>query len=953
MKTVTLAINPLEPETWTTHEVNDIREFLYEWFVEWPSTAKIYHEQVSSANDVTPNSESEVDRLGQLEGSFYVIVYPADAFTIIGIAIAVSVAAYVFMAPAIPTIRNTQNQSPNNELSERSNKPRLNARIPDIFGTVRSTPDLIALPYKIFENHEEVEYSYMCIGRGYYDIPLIEVRDDKTSVIDISGASVEVYQPLTSPNSGDDPQLRIGNAIEEPVLNAVRSNSVNGQVLRSPNDQSFVGENNIRFSNPNEIQLDPSSELDFTDKFVAGDTLTLSNASEYSSYTTDYRDIQAFNSGYFRFKISSSALPTIYQPNKQCNLTGALFNEVDGEGFLTNSYDLSGTYEIASVVLETDSEFFYCRVNLVSPQLINPKWVTASSSSYTDVAIKISDEIELYNLNGEYEILSVSDTLITLSNPSAVNVEWSSITTTDYISPTLSTTGPKWIGPFILDKSDLSQVFSNFVASQGLYKDNGKNQIRFDVICEIELTPINSDGSDRGPAETFQVTVEGSATYRGTRAVTMKANPTFTGRCKVRARRVTPSDLTFKGSVIDEIKWRDVYSISSVSELHFGNVTTVHSVTYATSGALALKERKLNMLVTRRIPIRISGSNFTNDLHSTNNAAEIISFICLDKYIGNRSLSEIDFDSIYDSIEEVELYFGSTLAGEFCYTFDSNNLSFEETIKSISDSVFCTSYRRGNIIKLSFEKETDDSTLLFNHRNKLPGSETRTIRFGNQDNYDGVSFQYADPNDDALVTYYIPTDRSATNPKEVESVGVRNGLQAYFHAWRIWNKIKFQNTIVEFTATQEADLLVRNDRIIVADNTRSDIQDGEVLSQNILELTLSQNVDMSKYTEYVIFLQLYDGTIESISVNPGSGNNRVVLAYPPRLPLVVSEDHYARTTFVLVGNTESFENVFLVNEKTTQDNFTSIVRAMNYDDRYYANDKDFIEQIINENGEVV
>lgn len=962
MKLVTLALNPLDPETWTKHEVSDIRDFLIKEFVEWPSTARIYNKHVSSATDVTPSSEFEIERLGELDGPFFVVVYPAEPITIIYAIVAIVVVAAVVMAaqqPPMPTLRNTQSQSPNNELSERSNKPRPNARIPDIFGTVRSTPDLLAVPYKIFQNNEEVEYSFMCIGRGAYEIPSLEIRDDTTRVIDIAGTSVEIFSPFTSPNSGHAPQLRIGAPINTPVLNVVRSNAVNGQVLRAPNDQFLRGANNIRFSAPNEIQ---TSVFDFTDKFAAGDELTVTGAAEYSSYASETRNIVAFNAGYFRFEIASSSLPSLYQAGKECVLTGAQFSQYDSDGFYSASYDLSGIYEIASVVLESQTitpEFgspytqYYCRVNLASPALVNPKWTEANGITSTSAGIRIPDGVEIYNLNGTYTVLSVSDTIITLSNPSAINAAWGLITTTNYISPVLYTTGSKWVGPFVLDKADLSQVFANFVALNGLYKDDGKNQQRFDVVCEIELTPINADGSPRGAAETFQSTIEGSATYRSTRAVTLKALPTFTGRCSVRARRVTLSDLNFEGSVVDEIKWRDVYSISPVNKTEFGNVTTVQSVTYATAGALALKERKLNMLVTRKLPRRISGATFSTELYSTNDAADILSFVCLDVHLGNRNFTEIDFDSIYNSISEVKDYFGSSKVGEFCYTFDSDNLSFEESVKSIADAVFCTAYRRGNIIKISFERETEDSTLLFNHRNKLPGSETRTVRFGNQDDFDGVSYKFIDPEDDAQVTFYIPEDGSAINPKEVESLGIRNKLQAYMHAWRIWNKIRFQNVITEFTATQEADLLVNNDRILVADNTRSGTQDGEVISQNVLELTLSQNLNFEENSEYTIFLQLYDGTLDSIPVVAGSSARKVVLSRAPRLPLALDDDFYARSTFILVGSNEPRENAFLVSEKDSQSNFTSIIRAVNYDGRYYSNDKDFLTGTIDENGNYV
>lgn len=113
------------------------------------------------------------------------------------------------------------------------------ARIPDILNCSFDARPYRGSSYKIFENNEEVEYSYMCIGRGYYDVPSLEVRDDTTRAIDIA-ASVEIYAPFTSPNSGHAPQLRIGSAINTPVLNVVRSNAVNGPSFARPQRPIFT-----------------------------------------------------------------------------------------------------------------------------------------------------------------------------------------------------------------------------------------------------------------------------------------------------------------------------------------------------------------------------------------------------------------------------------------------------------------------------------------------------------------------------------------------------------------------------------------------------------------------------------------------------------------------------------------------------------------------------------------
>ena len=108
---------------------------------------------------------------------------------------------------------------------------RVNGRIPDIYGTVRSTPDLLCA-HRVFENHVEKEIAYMCIGRGAYEVS--DIRDGTTPVADIAGASVAVYGPYTSPNGGQ-PQQVIGNQINVPVLMTKRENAHTNQC-----EQRFV-----------------------------------------------------------------------------------------------------------------------------------------------------------------------------------------------------------------------------------------------------------------------------------------------------------------------------------------------------------------------------------------------------------------------------------------------------------------------------------------------------------------------------------------------------------------------------------------------------------------------------------------------------------------------------------------------------------------------------------------
>lgn len=839
MNKVIIARNPLEASTWETFEdVEDIRDFIMEEFSEWPATARIYHEQVSEENDVTPSDENSIELLSKLEGTFFVVVYPGDPTTIIVsvLAIAAAAAAAFFLAPALPTLnRNVGSPSPNNELSNRTNQARPKGRIPDIFGTVNSIPDLIALPYKVFENNIEVEYAYMCVGKGEYSIT--EIKDDKTLISSIEGAKAEVYAPFTSPNSGDAPQLSIGDPIDTPILNVQRSNAVNGQLLAAPNANTIKGSNYIKPIYPNIIAVSTGEGIDFRDVFAPGQDIIVTD-------------------------------------------------------FVYGAVSFAGTFLISSV---TQYE-----IGIVpSGGWLDPSWTGASVGVYQ--------------------------------------------------SPTLYRLEQAYVGPFIIEGVEFDELFANFVASNGLYKDNGTSQYSVQIEIQIEVTNLDAANVPIGSPYTDSIVLKGSSVNRDAKASTLKTAMGAAVKHSIRARRLTFTDSAFNGQVVDEVRWRDLYAVAPVDDLDFGDITTIQSVTVATSGALNVKDRKLNMLVTRKVPLRISGDDFTPTLHATNRASEILAFILQDPYIGNRSSAEIDFENLYSTLLEVEIYFGTIQAVEFCYTFDDSNISFEETISLITSNVFCVAYRRGSVIKLSFERETSDSTLLFNHRNKLPDTEIRSIQFGISEDNDGVEFEYTSPDDGGTLTYYIPEDQSALNPKNIKIVGVRSRLKARFHAYRAWNKLQFQNMAVEFEATQEADILVVRDRILNTDNTRAQSMDGQIDAQNGLELTLSQAIELGS-DDYSIFLQHIDGTIESIPITPGDDDYHVILGRAPRAPLSVASDLYAKATFAIVGTSGGRTQPFLVVEKNPNSNFTLGISAVNYDDRYYANDLDYVNGIVDING---
>lgn len=956
MSRIIIVTDPLAPSDWEIIETDRPADAIRERFRVWPATARVFDidgiEDPSrlaleveafgwSNRDLTPRDRAGVERLARHTGPLMVTTAPGDPITaIIAIvaAVALSVVATFLLMPKI-SFKNRV-ESPNNSLSDRSNKARPLARIPEILGTVRATPDLIAVPYRLYVNHQEVEIALMCVGRGSYDIA--DVRDGSTPLVEIVGASATIYGPGTSPNYGT-PQAAIGTPVADPVLSIVKLNEVNGQTLRPPNSNFVKGDGNIRFTAPDTIEN--NGTINWTTFFSSGDVITVSNSNRSSTtgaaavnysvrfYTANEVEFQSVNPS------------TLFTVGQVVTVTNAVYTNTSGG--VSTTVDLSGTYQVASFPSSSKMA-----LSAISGAPSSGDWGDIASfpsgvTVYKNSGFLTGSSTVSNNYDGTYTALSVTSTQIVLSNPSLVNSNWSSLSgSTGYGDANLSTSGDRWVGPFTIDLPDLDRVLANFQALQGLYQiDKKGKQASVSVSVLLELTPVDQSGTPTGAAQTFTATVQGSADTKTSRAQTLRAAPTFTGRCKVRARRTSATDLNFDGTLVDEVKWTDMYGMAAIDQNDFGDVTLVHAQTYATNGAVAVKERRLNLLATRKLPQRVSGSTFTTTLYPTESAADIIAAITVDSRIGRRTISELDVDSVYDSVAAILAYFGSANAGKFGFSFDDDGVTYEETVQTVAQAVFSTMYRSGSILRMKPEIATENSVMLFNHRNILPGSQRRNISFGTSDDNDGVAVTYQGLNDGAPLSIAIPVDNSAAKPLEVTLNGVRYDDQAYFHAWRAQNKLTHQTVALEQQTTEEGRLVTRNDRVLISDQTRPDMIEGQVDGQAGTTLTLSQPVDLSGPDGYTIFLQHTNGAVEALDVvewAPGPGESadpyRVVVSATPALPLVTDPDAAVQTGFIITENTDFRSRSYLITEREPEGVFAETIRAINYTPLYYQND---------------
>lgn len=954
MPKVIFQANGLDASEDVTVQTNDIMQSLLSHFNgKLPDNTRIYHEQVCQANDVTPCAtciEKDIQKLQELEGTVYVVTHPQ--FFLFGLTGILGTLLKVFILGLISYLlrpkpaeeRNTGDQSPNNGLSDRVNSARLKERIPDIYGEVRSTPDMIAKPYFRFENHREVEYAYMCVGRGEFEIT--DVKDDITPIEDISGVSYGIYGPNTSPNSGV-PQEEFGTAITERVWAARKSNAVNGQTLRAPNSSTIDGDEDIAFNSPDGVSHN-NGDLDFEEYFAPGDNLVISNT------------VSGNNSG-------------------------------------TGSVNLDGTYEILSVTNNS--------IALVNPGLVNANWdTTVFNTGFTDARLATNTDkwVGPFVVEKSYRILCnfiAANGLYTDDGEK----QYTMGANIEIEIQRLDSNGDP-IGPLTTHITNIngSAELQNARLNSGYFLIPGQTiaqskQNKWQVRCRrVTETP---EFDDRRVVDEIQwrdlygmeyVTEQ----HFGDVTTVQVRTPATQGALSIKqrkfncnAKRLIVRNLFNKNSseiVYDLLMRPDgtttdniatAYNVSHFIPVkpntnYFGSpVLGIRATTFFNSAKQVIPggifTGSVQSLVTSPADAAFIKITYYNSAHETfqfelgessteyqsysdnTKAGTILKAIATDPKLGAMSSEEIDSQSISEAMDDIESYFGTAIANRFNYTFDQKNTSAEEMIQSVARAAFCTAFRQGQLLKLHFERQTDLSVLQFNHRNKIPNTELRSVRFGNSDDNDGVDFEWVDPEDGAIQTFQLPIDGSANNPKSIEINGINSETHAYFHAWREFQKIVHRNVAVEFDATAEAITLTLNQKILVADNTRGDTWDGQITYQDGVTLFLSQLFEGVVGTDYTIHLQHYDGQVEPLDI-VGFGENNVTVASAPRLPLVIDNDKYANTTYIIVENNKKRPTAFLVQEVSPKDSMSVSLSAVNYDDRYYEHDTDFIDGTISE-----
>ena len=728
-------------------------------------------------------------------------------------------------------LANQQADSPNNSLTDRNNKARPYERTYDICGRVQTIPNNLMTTYKVFDNAGRIiEYGYYDAGRGYLDVRAEDITDGDTKVQEITGTSVAVYAPYTSPNNTNSPQLLVGEPIDQKLYITIASNEVDGAVLKAQNgirvNPSDTGE--ISLQGATGIVRDATGDSAFTEILSVGDV--------------------------------------------------AVFNVIQ----VKDVANVSGNYTVTYV---DDFEVRVAVGGMLSEWQKLPSGFTRLTQG-TDVWISPSNTYDK----------SLTD--------------WTT-----------------------LNRLPVERIVANIAAANGMYKDNG-SKLRASVTVELQYQLLDGNGAPYGPVYSKQGTISGrSSDYTG---VTIYADLPSASKVRVRARRVTNLDLAFEGTVVDEVSYINLYGQIHDTTPNYGNRTTVHSARKQTPRAAEVKQPQLRMVVTEMV-YKYRGNGVFDSVRTPNTqAVQSLIRLSRDPDVGALNLTTANMDKLLAVQSEIESYFGSASAGEFCYTFDDYKTTMQDIVTTIAEAIFCTPYRRGADILLDFERPRIGPEMVFTHRSKTTATEKWTRTFNDAQVYDSLKFSYIDPDTNVKETISIPAE-GGVNTETYDSKGIRNYRQAYWAAYRRYQKNLLKKVTVSFTATEEGIFAMPGRAVSVVKGSRIAPQDGYVIAVNGLTLTLSQPVTFTPGDDHSLILKKRDGGVQSVAVVPGSHDREVVMLSAPQ-EAIYTGNSALKTEFSFGNEARHNAQMILVSTVDPGDDRTVKITGINYEADFYKYD---------------
>ncbi len=830
---------------------------------------------------------------------------------------ALAAVAVVLLTPKVeaPSNQSRSQSSATNSFGARTNEARPNTRVDDIWGKVsRHVPRLIQVPHVRYVDNVKSEHFAGYIGYGEY---LQEnIRDGDTSFIRLQNSKYNSWNPGGNPNSGAAPDFNVGGVINRPLVNVQKSRELNSQTeLLPPNDLSVSSVTyKLTGSGVNgTVAVDTGPEgFDMRDFFFVNDVIT-------------FNDI---------FWADSQPVVTIYRFGSEGDVTYDLPN------FL--NVDLNGSYTITSV--SQTQMIVTIPYGTTTPEYA--AWQAMNEYTPNTYFLNVTDGISL-------DTNTIDDTVNNFnwfSDPGYTQPI--SVDRTD-LFPSVGSSFDGTIGPFQAP-SNVDTCVINLASLNGFYKIVQVNDTSVSINIRATIEETDSLGVPTGVSTVLNYTYQ-TASPSKTSPVGLTIDIPRTSLYtdfRISLLRTTNRDKSDNVSNVDKCEWLDLDFYFNIPVPDYGDITVFQCEIEQNNSTLSVKERQINLDVTRIHAPYIGGGQF-GPKAPVDNVAETVIGLALHDRNGRLTLDEIDAD-LYMSVQQQLIdYYGNANYVKVGYDLDSTKLRFQDIYSLFWDAVNCRPYSQGAVYRVYPSIRRTDSSKQFTHRNKIIGTDAKDTNYNTEN--DGVELTYRSNLTGKFETVIRHANGTfSTNRVKIELSAATNEVQAITRANREVNTIRYQRFNYSFESDGIARLTVPGERVDNVDNTRIvkregnsntyEIYDGSVVAIDGLEAQLSQPVTFEPGENHTIrFTSKTGNLLEAIQCTAGQTAYHVILATSPSEPVYTGYKR-EKTTFTFASDASRLMLPVIIigtKPKITRGLRTRTLTAINDDVRYYQNDQQF------------
>lgn len=412
------------------------------------------------------------------------------------------------------------------------------------------------------------------------------------------------------------------------------------------------------------------------------------------------------------------------------------------------------------------------------------------------------------------------------------------------------------------------------------------------------------------------------------------------GVYRVQFSRVT-DDL---GNGADVVKLDELYAMTYSATRTFPGVTLARVVTRATPQATGIRERKFNLVWTRKVRSLSSAA-----LSASRNFAR--AFVHLWAISGN-AVSEIDTAAL----QAINTALGEDgQLSRFDWSFDDANLSLGERLQAIANAARCVVWRDGAQWTLTRDQARTTPELQLDYRNLAAGGESSISYSAHLPaSEDGVELEFVEEVSQARKDYVrinvssgAPVIGVSANPKKIKLIGCATQAQALNRALLEARKLIYQRTSVQDTALADAASLGPGSLVRWIDPHDFYIDDGlqagEVIAVAGSDITTSEPLQWGAESTGRMILTGADGLAlgPPVVVTPISVNTALLASVPSGL-YVRDDQRQLGSRYAFGAGLSATEieaaGLYTVTEIRPASDRSVVVSMVNYDARLYLDD---------------